>query len=105
MPENLTPAQARIVVDLLRRVFQDIVSPLRLELAAHAAMLLPLKAIDSDIVDAALNSVRENPALRESMHQQYLEALEKPFQQFLEHVQDVESLEHLFQGLKHTDLN
>lgn len=109
MSEKLTPAQAQILATFFKNyVFPKIVEPLDLELSARGAVLWTLKQTHPDlapIIDALLDKARADPALRESMHQKYHVALEKPVQQFLEHVQDVESLERMIRDLKLTDLN
>ena len=109
LSDRLTTSQAQMLADFLRKyIFQGIVEPLHLELTAHLVALEALKHTHPEVVqiiDAALNVARTSPVLQDLMHQKYHVALEKHLRQFVERVQDVESLEQMFRDLKQTSVN
>ena len=108
MPERLTASQAKILTDLLKRIFQEIVEPIHSDLTAHLIALEVLRQTNPDaaqMIDSGVSVARASAALRESMHQRYHVTLEKSLQQVLEHARDVESLESIFRDLKSTYLN
>src|SRR5438445_573357 len=97
MPEKLTVSQAQTLINFLRRLFETIVEPLRSDLLAYQLVLKMLhqtKPETAELIDFLVSQTRASSALRESMHNSHL-ALEKSFQQVLEDVQNLESLEAL----------
>jgi hypothetical protein len=108
MSEKLTVSQAQIVANLFRKFFQEIVEPLDSKFTAYVVALTPIKQTHpeaAEAIDVALNVVGTSPALRDLMHQRYHVTLEKYLQQFVEHAQDVESLEQMIRDLTQTSLN
>jgi hypothetical protein len=108
MAEKLTPAQAQIVADIIKKFVQERLEPIDLELAVHVGIVARLKEFDPNFartIDERLNDARTSPALRELMHQKYHVDLETRLRQFVEGVQDMESMEQILRDLKPGQIN
>jgi hypothetical protein len=108
MSEKLTASQAQTMVNIIKKFLQETVQPMDLELAAHFAILEGIKQNFPDDVpriDGLLNGARMRPEVRELMHQKYHVTLEKSLQQFVEGVQDMESMEQILRDLKPGQMN
>ena len=108
MPEKLTPAQAQNLVEIFRRFLREKIQPLDIEIAAHNMLIHAAKELDPKVaakIDAQISALRNSPALQELMRQRYDVHLEQSLQQFVEGLQDLESLPSTLRDLKPGQLN
>jgi hypothetical protein len=108
MSEKLTVSQAQIIANILKTFLQEKIEPIDLELAAQAMLLHAVRQTDPSLgskLDGLLNGLRKRPELLELMHQKYHVALEQFARQFVEGVQDMESMEQLLRDWKPGEMN
>lgn len=111
MSEKFTQAQFEKLKTLVRYFFHQMLEPTDLELIVHVTVISMLKMAYADhapteplpqIIDAALNAVREKPELQAAMHEKYHVSLEKFLQRFSEGIPESKGLETWLQDLKPT---
>jgi len=108
MLEKLTPAQAQNLVEIFIRFLREVIQPLDIEITAHNMLIHAAKELDPKVaakIDAQISALRNSPALQELMRQRYDIHLERSPQQFVEGVQDLESLASTWRDLKPGQLN
>lgn len=108
MAEKLTPAQAQTVANIIRKFLQEEIAPIDLELAARTGVLEHLKSFSSEVsqaIDEQLTAVRNSSALQEKLRQKYQVDVNRRLRQFVEGLQELESLESTLRDLKPGQLN
>jgi hypothetical protein len=108
MPEKPTLAQAQAIANIIKKFLQEKIEPIDLELAAYGALLNAVKQTEPHLaskLDDLLNGLRTRPDLRGLMHQKYHVLLEQSLRQFVEGIQDMESVEQILRDWKPGQLN